>query len=237
MKLCYLILIFVVSCYGATLKAGIKVTDPVENEIKNLFQNITTLFHYKNPSIRGAFEEVTSCIAEEAIEEAMEGLVIKSYHGIKSNSTVQVRNKICKENKKVINSFLYCLISAQTAQFRDFLTALSLTSEFLIDEFCSSPDVTRFALFAGDDNFPQLKKKLPQDFVKPLDRMGDLQKRQMKPAGDDLCLPVRVAESVEVMAILSRKFPFYLHGAIGNLYHLTATIVFDYPFKAYKDCV
>uniref|UniRef100_A0A914Y5N6 Uncharacterized protein n=1 Tax=Panagrolaimus superbus TaxID=310955 RepID=A0A914Y5N6_9BILA len=63
-------------------------------------------------SISGAIREVTECIADEAMLEAMEGLVIKSYHGIKTNETVKVRNKICKENKEVINSFIYCLIHA-----------------------------------------------------------------------------------------------------------------------------
>uniref|UniRef100_A0AC35GL61 Uncharacterized protein n=1 Tax=Panagrolaimus sp. PS1159 TaxID=55785 RepID=A0AC35GL61_9BILA len=66
----------------------------MQNGIKNVLQ--ATLFHDSHPSVNGGIREVATCIAEEALEEAMEGVVIKSYHGFKQNATVQLRNKICK---------------------------------------------------------------------------------------------------------------------------------------------
>uniref|UniRef100_A0A914Q2Z9 Uncharacterized protein n=1 Tax=Panagrolaimus davidi TaxID=227884 RepID=A0A914Q2Z9_9BILA len=85
-----------VCCNGAGLKAKSQnpSDDAMENEIKKVLR--ATLFHGNHPSVNGGMREVATCITEEALDAAMEGVVIKSYHGFKQNATVQLRNKICK---------------------------------------------------------------------------------------------------------------------------------------------
>ena len=85
-------------------------------------------------------------------------------------------------------------------------------------------------------SFTEIIAKLPKEFRKPFKRYQQIINGGQKPTDEDVCLPIRIGEGFEVLAIQFRNFDFTLHGPIGNLMHFLVTVFHDFPFHTYEAC-